>query len=147
MCFRKTRANLDPSTPDTEVLYMKFDEIFPRSKFPLRAKTKVQISDTVTMRMSVFSQKPFLGLGDYRHTCGVARVIFEHGIEVLAFAIIYPANNGKSQWFRCVNGDWAEIGGGGQDMANLYKEELRFLGPACVGLPFAGIEHAEWKSF
>ncbi|MBI2056401.1 MAG: hypothetical protein HYT37_03390 [Candidatus Sungbacteria bacterium] len=124
---------------------MKFDELFPRSKFPGRMKTKnkVKISDNVTMRTSVFFEKPFMGLGDPRHTCGLSRVVFENGNETLAFAILFPKEHARARWFQCMAGDWVEISGSQEPMNEICEKHIRILGPN----PFAGIEDAKWVQF
>lgn len=130
---------------------MRFNEIFPRAKFPLRAKTKVKIPETDLMvRISVFYQKPPLAFHDPQQICGVCGV---YGVvslekeELLAEAVLVEKNPKRFRSFMCKMGDWVDITDDDNEIEKMMRLEKLLLGPRVNGYPFGGLENAEWKSF
>lgn len=125
---------------------MRFDKLFPRSKFPGRLKTKVKLPETdLIMRISIFQQKPLLAFNDPQQTCGICRVVSIGNEKLLAYAVL--AEKTKLRWFFCRWGDWIDITDNENEMGALSIAEQLLLTPRFIGLPYVGFEDAEWKQF
>ena len=134
---------------------MRFDEIFPRSKFPLRAKTKVKIPETdLSMRISVYYQnppsqyEPILPHGPFpSQTFGMCKIISLGKDWLLAYANLFVNSVGKGTVFVCKHNDWIEITDNDAEMQELVGAERIIVGGKYNGFHNVYNKNTKWKQF
>ena len=127
---------------------MTIEELFPKSEFPLRAKTEVKLPGTdLIMRVSVFYQKPLIAFDDSLQIYGMCRVVSLGNKELMAEAALAENNPKEPRLFVCKWGEWVEITNDDHEIKQAMILQKLLLGYDFMGHPFSGLEDAEWKQF
>ena len=133
---------------------MKFDEIFSRAEFPLRAKTTVTIAPKgLKVQEFIYYQRPYLLLhmsGDpingslFSQSYGLCRKLYSGKKIVCIFGMTYTEKSGN-KFFTVNSSEWIEISR--RELSKITDIFLEMAGPDFCGGQCLSFLNARWKSF
>lgn len=105
--------------------FMTLDELFPREKFPLRARTRAQIPEkNITLEMAIFYQNPFSG--DTGQNFSAATSFFVGNTKLFCSAIrTFAENAGEELYLQKENEQFFPASA--EEMDRTFKEKAEDL--------------------